>query len=102
MLKSWVQEIALLNWAEKLKLFHFKVEDGKLGQDNSKKLQAKVMKSFPNKRELFEYVRRKPGEILIGLLGLKGEGKERSKYKEVSADKQSSFFAYSSIKSFVD
>lgn len=58
MLKSWVQEIALLNWAEKLKPFHFKVEDGKLGQDNSKKLQAKVMKSSPNKRELFEYVRR--------------------------------------------
>lgn len=59
------------------------------------------MKSSPNKRELFKYVRRKPGEIFIGLLGLKGE-EERSKHKEVSADKQSSFFAYNSMKSFVE
>lgn len=38
-LKNWVQEIeiALLNWIEKLKLFHFKIEDGKMGQDNSQK-----------------------------------------------------------------
>lgn len=50
MLKSWAQgiEITLLNGTEKLKLFHFKIDDGKLGQDSSNKLQAKVMKSSLN------------------------------------------------------